>query len=127
MQASVPRLATVGIAPFRIVCRRILGVVPIRQVEFLGYRGSKVCADHLDFLTQAQHREVITTLLKGEWDALELADLAEESLILRLLSQIRGDYRVRPISGTQQQCLYIKLPDGWSSLLGSLKKIIVVT
>jgi CelD/BcsL family acetyltransferase involved in cellulose biosynthesis len=119
----------VGIAPLRITRRRVFGMLPIRQVEFLGYGGSKVCVDHLDFLTQVQYREMVAKLLieeilrrQSEWDVLELADLAEESLIPGLLSQIGGDYGIKPVSGVQQQCPYIKLPNSWNSLLASLKK-----
>jgi len=120
---------TIGIAPLRIALRRQWGIFPIRRIEFLGYQGSKVCADHLDFLTQVPYRDVITNFLleeimrrREDWDALELADLAEESLIPELLSQMCSDCHIKRMSGARQQCPYIELPDHWSSLLESLKK-----
>lgn len=118
----------VGIAPLHLVMRRAFGVIPVRTVEFLGYRGSKVCADHLDFLTLRENRKTIVSLLlreifeKGdEWDTLVLADIAEESMVPDLLEQIQTE------SGTQSQCApaercpYISLPSRWEILLGSIK------
>lgn len=118
----------VGIAPLHLVMRRAFGVIPVRTVEFLGYRGSKVRADHLDFLTLVENRNTIVSLLlrkifeKGdEWDSLVLADIAEESMVPDLLEQIQTE------SGTQSQCApaercpYISLPSRWETLLGSIK------
>jgi len=75
----------VGVAPLHLVTRRALGCVPVRSLELLGYQGSAVCADHLDFLCEPGDAVgVVTGLLtealrRQDWDVLVLADLAEES------------------------------------------------
>jgi CelD/BcsL family acetyltransferase involved in cellulose biosynthesis len=117
----------VGIAPLRLTSRKTFGMVPVRSLEFLGYRGSKVCADHLDFITGLAHRAEICSRLCGEvirrcdeWDSLELADLAEDSLVPVLFTGIQqsaDSVSSRP----HQQCPYVCLPLHWEILLNSMK------
>lgn len=75
-----------GLAPLHLVHRRS-GLAWVRSLEFLGYRGDMVCADHLDFLSRREHRGGILTALLGavqrqpDWDVIVLADLDEASLL----------------------------------------------
>jgi CelD/BcsL family acetyltransferase involved in cellulose biosynthesis len=117
-----------GIAPLRVVTRRAVGVMPVRSVEFLGYRGSKVCADHMDFMTHPTNRLAVTGRLideiysrTDEWDMLLLADLAEESAIPPLLEQRDHDSDFSSRLANQEHCPYVELPSRWELLLGSLK------
>jgi len=78
----------VGIAPLRIAHRRAWGMWPVRSLEFLGYRGSAVCTDHLDFLLRPDHAGRVLGALMAElarggaaWDIAVLADLAQESAV----------------------------------------------
>lgn len=116
----------VGIAPLHVVVRKQLGLLPVRCIEFLGYRGSAVCTDHLDFLAAPEQRVLINQLLlndivrrQDEWDCLALTDLAEDSLIPNLLPTVFvGETRIVPA----EKCPYLELPEQWQTLLGSMKK-----
>jgi CelD/BcsL family acetyltransferase involved in cellulose biosynthesis len=117
-----------GIAPLHVPTRRVFGALPLRSVEFLGYRGSAVCADHLDFIAGQEDREVIVSRLlekvferKDEWDSLVLADLAVDSPVPEKLEQIELGYGSRLRGGPQQKCPYVILPNRWDILLNSLK------
>lgn len=118
----------VGIAPLRVVVRKAFGLIPVRSVEFLGYRGSHVCADHLDFLVQREHRAIIVGQLLDEiiarheeWDVLVLADLAEESVVPELLMHAAADSGALLECQPQERCPYANLPASWDSFVGSIK------
>jgi CelD/BcsL family acetyltransferase involved in cellulose biosynthesis len=118
----------VGIAPLHLVLRRTFGMVPVRSLEFLGYRGSAVCTDHLDFLAEPTHRrEICSRLLQGviersnEWDTLVLADLAEDSPIPAVFPGPKNGAGNSPRSGPQEHCPYVNLPSQWELLLISIK------
>ena len=121
--------ATVGIAPLRLVRRKTFQLLPVWTIEFLGYKGSVVCSDHLDFITTHENRLQINEALvnaifdiQGEWDALNLADLAEDSLIPEILQRKcnkRGQFTARTLA---EICPYVLLPSTWTNLLTSLKK-----
>jgi CelD/BcsL family acetyltransferase involved in cellulose biosynthesis len=118
----------VGIAPLRLVLRRTFGMVPVRSLEFLGYRGSVVCTDHLDFLAEPAHRREICSRLfqeviqrSNEWDTLVLADVAEDSPIPALFPGLKNGAGDSPRSGPQEQCPYVNLPAQWEFLLNSIK------
>ncbi|MGH9467135.1 MAG: hypothetical protein ACRD1Y_07245 [Terriglobales bacterium] len=55
-----------GLAPLHCVRRRVAWFVSVRSLEFLGYRGSAVCADHLDFLSRPEGRVAIVRALAAE-------------------------------------------------------------
>ena len=119
----------VGVAPLRIAIRKAFGVVPVRTVEFLGYRGSAVCADHLDFLTSRNNRERIVERLieaifahDGEWDCIVLADLAEDSLLPAILSRQAREQGLSLGEGPQQICPFIRLTPAWELFLRAMKK-----
>lgn len=118
----------VGLAPLRIVERRGFGLAPLRCVEFLGYQGSAVCADHLDFLTAKENRKEITDSLAkaifarcAKWDALVFADLAEHSIVPQALVESQVDAAAALAHGPQQVCPYVHLSDRWEVCLKSMK------
>jgi CelD/BcsL family acetyltransferase involved in cellulose biosynthesis len=122
------RSRVVGIAPLRLVLRRTFGMVPLRSLEFLGYRGSAVCTDHLDFLAEpTRRREICSQLFQeviqrsSEWDTLVLADVAEDSLIPALSPVLKNGVGDSPRSEPQEQCPYVNLPTQWEHLLNSIK------
>jgi CelD/BcsL family acetyltransferase involved in cellulose biosynthesis len=117
-----------GIAPLRITTRNAFGVVPVRFVEFLGYQGSVVCADHLDFLTSRRNREGVYVALldallsrRGEWDCLKFGDLAQDSLLPGLLPGLASDNALTFQPGPAERCPYLTLPAEWELLLNSMK------
>ena len=122
------RSRVVGIAPLRLILRMAFGMVPVRSLEFLGYRGSVVCTDHLDFLAEPTHRTEICSRLfqeviqrSDEWDTLVLADLAEDSPIPALFAGLQSGADNSSQSGPQGQCPYVNLPAQWEVLLNSIK------
>jgi len=118
--------ALIGLAPLHVVSRRIAGALPLRSVEFLGYRGSSVCADHLDFLAPAEQREAVARALiaellrrAAEWDALVLAGLAADSPIPELWRELSpGGTAVRP----EDICYHRDLPADISTLWTEIKR-----
>ena len=113
-----------GIAPLKITTRRGFGLVPVRTVEFLGYRGSAVCADHLDFLTSQDDRATIVHRLveevftrHTEWDALALGDLAEDSLVPAALTTRTGRLGIDLAEGPTEVCPFILLDTDWEPFL----------
>jgi len=118
-----------GIAPLQIAFRRAFGVVPVRSVEFIGYRGSSVCADHLDFLVgsgdpQAISERLLLTLTaaRKEWDCIELADLSEESAVPSLLEVHARRLGFRMDEGAGQVCPCVPLAPSWNELLKIVKE-----
>jgi CelD/BcsL family acetyltransferase involved in cellulose biosynthesis len=119
----------VGLAPLKITMRKGLGVVPARTVEFLGYRGSAVCADHLDFLASPQDRHSVVDRLaeailarQEEWDAVILADLAEDSPVPEALARRNGDQGLPFARATGNTCPYVSLGRDWAGFLKAMKK-----
>lgn len=119
----------IGIAPLRISTRKSFAAVPIRTVEFLGYRGSAVCPDHLDFLTTGENREPIVERLarailahRQQWDVAELADLAKDSLLPAVLIRLGRDQGFSIAEGPRQVCPYVRLPEHWDSFLRQIKE-----
>ncbi|HEV2446712.1 MAG TPA: hypothetical protein VGS58_12345, partial [Candidatus Sulfopaludibacter sp.] len=117
----------VGAAPLHIVPRRLAGIVTVRSLEFIGYRGSAVCADHLDFLTPANARAAVTAALmqellqrREEWDALVLADLAEESQVPAALSAVAPALCSR--LETAETCFYRGLPASAEELWADIRR-----
>jgi CelD/BcsL family acetyltransferase involved in cellulose biosynthesis len=117
-----------GIAPLHIVMRRAFGLMPVRTVEFLTYRGSKVCTDHLDLIIQREHQEAIASALirellarSDQWDALDLADMAEESRVPDLLKRLSEEDGLVTECRSAERCPYATLPRRWEVLFASLK------
>jgi CelD/BcsL family acetyltransferase involved in cellulose biosynthesis len=119
----------VGLAPLKITLRMGFGLVPVRTVEFLGYRGSAVCADHLDFLAAQEHRQTVVARLaeeilarREEWDAIALADLAEDSLLPDLLARRGSQEGLSFAEGPGEVCPYVTLGGDWEGFLKAMKK-----
>jgi CelD/BcsL family acetyltransferase involved in cellulose biosynthesis len=119
----------VGIAPLQIAARHAFGIFPVRSLEFIGYRGSSVCADHLDFMAERGAAHAISEALveaifsaRKEWDSIELADLSEESAVPSLLEEQarRGKFRLAEIAG--QVCPCVPLAPSWNELLKIVKE-----
>lgn len=114
-----------GVAPLRIIRRRAFGITPVRTLEFIGYRGSKVCADHLDFLaTPADRHAVVSELVaalarrQADWDAAVLADLAEDTLIPPIWQARFGP---RQAQRQAETCYYALLPASSEELWQDLR------
>jgi CelD/BcsL family acetyltransferase involved in cellulose biosynthesis len=119
----------VGIAPLRVATRTGFGLVPVRAVEFLGYRGSAVCADHLDFLTTTKNRELILARLaeslfayQSEWDSIVLSGLAEDSLLPAILTRLQDSQEMVFFEGPDQLCPYVRLKSDWESFMKSMTR-----
>jgi CelD/BcsL family acetyltransferase involved in cellulose biosynthesis len=112
-----------GIAPLHLVRRRTPLGVAARSLELLGYRGSAVGADHLDFLAGGDDRERIVAALlaavggDGGWDVLVLADLAEDSPLRRLAAALGASHAEE----TGETCYYLPLPPEPAALWAGIK------
>ena len=118
-----------GIAPLQIAARRAFGIFPVRSLEFIGYRGSSVCADHLDFLAESGAAQTISEALVEavfatgkEWDCIELADLSEESAVPALLEEQARRRKLRLAEGAGQVCPCVPLAPSWNELLKVVKE-----
>lgn len=118
----------VGIAPCRIVTRRTFGILPVRSVELLGYRGSAVCSDHLDFLVSRNDAERVCLSLvnaiisqREKWDRLEFGDLVQNSFVPGALAGLENRYRLTVRRSLGDRCPYLALPAKWDDLLRSMK------
>lgn len=118
----------VGLAPLKIVVRRGFGLVPVRTVEFLGYRGSAVCPDHLDFLSIKENGAAIMKMLvqgilarSDEWDSIVLADLAEGSLLPTAAARECAEEGLTLMTTPQEVCPCVGLASDWQSFLLLMK------
>jgi CelD/BcsL family acetyltransferase involved in cellulose biosynthesis len=119
----------VGIAPLQIATRRAFGIFPVRSLEFIGYRGSSVCADHLDFLAEGGAAHFVSQALleavfaaSKEWDCIALADLSEESALPSLLEDQARRRKFRLAEGAGQVCPCVPLAPSWNELLKIVKE-----
>lgn len=115
-----------GVAPLHLVRRGLPGW-PARTLEFLGYRGSTVCADHLDFLAAGtQRRQICAALLeeiirrRSDWDVMVLADLAEDSLLPELAPGLARDGALAMVPA--EVCYYCSLPSDFATLHAGTKR-----
>jgi CelD/BcsL family acetyltransferase involved in cellulose biosynthesis len=118
-----------GIAPLQIATRRAFGIFPVRSLEFIGYRGSSVCADHLDFMAESGAAQQISEALveavfaaRKEWDCIDLADLSEESTVPALLEEQARRRNFRRAEGAGQVCPCVPLTPSWNELLKIVKE-----
>jgi CelD/BcsL family acetyltransferase involved in cellulose biosynthesis len=118
----------VGIAPCRIVARKTLGILPVRSLELLGYRGSAICSDHLDFLLSPSDPARVCLALVEEiiakrekWDRLEFGDMAQDSLVPDALAGLEDRYGLTVRKLSEDRCPYLTLPAKWEELLKSMK------
>ncbi|HEY7838004.1 MAG TPA: GNAT family N-acetyltransferase [Terriglobales bacterium] len=115
-----------GLLPLHIVRRRAAGM-PVRSLEFLGHRGSAVCADHLDLLARPEERgEVAAALMRevlrrrSRWDTLVLADLAEDSPLPEALRTMDSSIALQ--AQAAETCYYRRLPADATALWGEIQR-----
>jgi len=115
-----------GIAPCYINTKKSLGLVPIREVRFLGY-GESVGPDYLDFITRPHRRAEIAAafldyIWKGSsgWDVLNLTDLSENSPVTERLREMQEADGFRLVEARSACCPYASLPQTWEEYVGSL-------
>ncbi|MFH0779065.1 MAG: GNAT family N-acetyltransferase [Candidatus Eisenbacteria bacterium] len=115
----------IGVAPLKISSQRILGLIPVRSLEFIG-SGSPVSPEYLDFIVPTPNREEIVTEMvsilmknKRSWDVLNLSDVDESSLVLPLLRRLFSEKNVLVRESGFNVCPYLGLPSRWGELLSS--------
>jgi CelD/BcsL family acetyltransferase involved in cellulose biosynthesis len=115
----------VGLAPLKISSRKILGLVPARLVEFIGY-GSPVSPEYLDFIVAKQnYGEIVTEIVlalirnKRSWDVLHFSDVDESSPVLPLLRKVLSGKNMFILQRDCNVCPYLRLPSSWNELLNS--------
>jgi len=87
----------VGIAPFYLTEVGHHGVLPVRQIEFLGT--GEVCSSYLDFIVETKMRNQFLQSVynfffkpaKSDWDVLHLAEIPSESPSIDVLYQLAED------------------------------------
>ena len=125
LAARDERGALVGLAPLASRTERRLGWKEVRRLEFLGSFG--VASDHLDVLVE-QHREhdiaqaILSALFRETWDELVLADLAEDSIAVRLLGRFATESGCEVRQRAGSVCPYVALPTSWCEYLATLSR-----
>jgi CelD/BcsL family acetyltransferase involved in cellulose biosynthesis len=115
----------VGLAPLKISSRKILDLIPVRLVEFIGY-GSPVSPEYLDFIVAKQNYEEIVTEIvlalienKRSWDVLHFSDVDESSPVLPLLRKVLSGKNMFILQRDCNVCPCLRLPSSWNELLNS--------
>ncbi len=121
----------IAIAP--LLKRRIwhYKVIPFWRLEFLASGENmedEVCSDYLDFIIKSgMESEAMRVLadylmhqIRGEWDEMVLADIAEDSENLRHLEELLKERDLQWEVVDRISCFYIKLPETWDEYLESL-------
>jgi len=118
-----------GIAPLQIATRKAMGLVPVRSLEFIGYRGSSVSPDHVDFLVnESDPASILKDLVRaifenrGEWDRVVLADLAEDSQVPGTLFDFARVENLTAAELVAETCPWVALPASWDALLKAAKE-----
>jgi len=125
LAARDERGALVGLAPLASRTERRLGWKEVRRLEFLGSFG--VASDHLDVLVE-QDREhdiaqaILSALFRATWDELVLADLAEDSIAVRLLGRFATESGCEVRQRAGSVCPYVALPTSWCEYLATLSR-----
>jgi len=111
----------IGIAPLMIYRRRLLSLLSLKVMEFLGSGHS----DYLDFiLLKGREEEILGAFFRylrehgDEWDLLDLVDIPEDSMTLRYVRKLT----LKHMDRIENVCPYITLPKSWDSFLLSLPK-----
>jgi len=116
-----------GILPVYIDSVRLLRVVPVRILRFIGV-GGDTAPDDLDALLDPAHaneaaRVLVSAIcqeLEGEWDVLALSDMAEDSVLRQVLSGVFDNGMVK--KGVSASIAYLTLPKSWDSYLEGLHR-----
>jgi CelD/BcsL family acetyltransferase involved in cellulose biosynthesis len=115
----------VGLAPLASRSERRLGLKEVRCLALLGSFG--VASDHLDVLVDAQREDdvahaILSALFRATWDELVLADLAEDSVALRLLGRFARESGCQMRHRVGSVCPYVALPTSWREYLDTLSR-----
>lgn len=116
----------VGLVPLYLRQRLFYGMVPIRELLFLG-TGETVRSEYLDIIARprdydAVTREVFSFLQDWSgWDLAYLKDILPSSSLLRLMDhpKLIGGTEVRQES---DDCYYVQLPDSYEKYLSGLDR-----
>lgn len=105
-----------GIVPFYLHTRRVQGLIPIRELRFLG--SETVCSSYLDVIVHERHKQALLKSLYGylfnsmraEWDTLTLSEVPAESSTIDLWNSLFAEAgKVGEHIGTTC-CPVIRLP-----------------
>lgn len=109
---------TIGFAPFCITKETAHGVLPLREVSFMGRE--KVTGDYLDFIAEpGRETEVVSLCLKwlmdhaDRWDTLRISDMLESSPTHRILAGAAPSLELELAPMPGQVCPYRPLPATW--------------
>ena len=110
----------IGIAPLMLSVESLFGL-KLKKIQFIGADISDYC----DFILAAKPQECLTEFLKvlskidAKWDLMQLANINNTSLTLRLIGKISSDLRIVSISAISE-CPYIVLPSSYTDFENSL-------
>ena len=113
--------ALLGFAPLCISRVTRQGLLPVREIGFLGRE--KTTGDYLDLaarpgLEAAVLAAVVDCLLgRGGWDALAVTDVPEDSATLARVAAIGAARGLAGLPGPDQVCPYLPLPASWDDFL----------
>jgi CelD/BcsL family acetyltransferase involved in cellulose biosynthesis len=115
----------VGIAPLMIKTRKVKGLIPLREITFLGDELS----DFSDFIIGEDRREVVDEFVsyflktKHLWDELKLKNIPQDSPNLRILVEAlkKRGFKVSKFEHTK--CFYIDIENqSWESYYKTTSK-----
>lgn len=121
----------VGIAPFYLHATRKLGLIPVRELRFLG--SATVCSAYLDIIASERDKRSVCRSLyrylfndaRHEWDILTLSEVPAESSTLDLWNELFDEAgKVGEVIGTTC-CPVIHLPgdvDAYRTGLGRSRR-----
>ncbi|MFE8597872.1 GNAT family N-acetyltransferase [Archangium violaceum] len=125
LQAKDRTGALVGLMPLGFEFHWVLGR-PVRRLAFLGE--THVGSDYLDVVARRGREEEVARVfaealweLRDQWDVLDLTDLREDSVTVRVLRETFEKYRADLRMSTRYVCPYEPLPKG-ESFDGFLKR-----
>jgi CelD/BcsL family acetyltransferase involved in cellulose biosynthesis len=114
----------VAIAPFMLVCRRVRGLAPLREIQWLATGPS----DQADVLSAGSARDVGTAVAqhlikcRRSWDELHLQCVPEESeAVLAMLDVLRSGLKCT-ISVKRTPNYYIDTAGDWAAYLRTTSK-----
>ncbi|WPB81492.1 GNAT family N-acetyltransferase [Archangium violaceum] len=125
LQAKDRTGALVGLMPLGFEFHWVLGM-PVRRLAFLGE--THVGSDYLDVVARRGREEEVARVfaealweLRDQWDVLDLTDLREDSVTVRVVRETFEKYRADLRMSTRYVCPYEPLPKG-ESFDGFLKR-----